>query len=215
MRTHTGAQRQQDPLTSAIAVPRRTLLRALAVAPVAGLLAACGQDAPSFKGSDISGTHLGKNLSMVDQDGRPRTLADYAGKVLVVFFGYTQCPDVCPTSLAELAQVMQALGPDASRVQVIMITVDPERDTPEVLKQYVQTFNPSFVGLTGTPEQVKQAATSFKVYYAKVPAKDGNGYSMDHSAAFYLMDKQGEARVLAGNGSDVDSLAHDIRALLA
>lgn len=198
----------------AIALPRRAMLRTFAAAPIAALLAACGQDAPSFKGSDITGTHLGKNLSMVDQDGRPRTLADYAGKVMVVFFGYTQCPDVCPTSLAELAQVMQALGPDASRVQVAMITVDPERDTPEVLKQYVQTFNPSFVGLTGSPEQVKQAATSFKVYYAKVPAKNGKDYSMDHSAAFYLLDAKGEARVLAGNGSDVASLTHDIKALL-
>ncbi|HTK01456.1 MAG TPA: SCO family protein [Bordetella sp.] len=196
-------------------VPRRALLRVFAAAPVAALLTACGQDAPSFKGSDISGTHLGKNLSMVDQDGHPRTLADYAGKVLVVFFGYTQCPDVCPTALAELAQVMQTLGADGSRVQVVMITVDPERDTPEVLKQYVQTFNPAFVGLTGTAEQVKQAAVSFKVYYAKVPTKDGKDYSMDHSAAFYLLDGKGEARVLAGNGSDVDSLAHDIKALLA
>jgi protein SCO1/2 len=197
-----------------LSVPRRATLRAIAAAPVAALLAACGESSPTFKGSDISGTHLGKDLSMVDQDGRPRVLKDYAGKVLVVFFGYTQCPDVCPTSLAELAQVMQTLGSDASRVQVIMITVDPERDTPEVLKQYVQTFNPAFVGLTGTPEQVKQAASSFKVYYAKVPAKDGTGYSMDHSAAFYLLDGKGEARVLAGNGSDVDTLTHDIKALL-
>jgi protein SCO1/2 len=194
---------------------RRALLRILAAAPVAALVAACGQGTPAFKGSDITGTHLGKDLSMIDQDGRPRTLADYAGKVKVVFFGYTHCPDVCPTSLAELAQVMQALGSDASRVQVIMITVDPERDTPEVLKQYVQTFNPAFVGLTGTPEQVKQAATSFKVYYAKVMAKDGADYSMDHSAAFYLLDGSGEARVLAGNGTDGESLVHDIKALLA
>ncbi|ARP88995.1 SCO family protein [Bordetella genomosp. 9] len=194
---------------------RRAVLRALAAAPIAGFLTACGQGSPAFKGSDISGTHLGKALSMVDQDGRPRTLADYAGKVLVVFFGYTQCPDVCPTSLAEMAQVMQSLGEDAARVQVIMVTVDPERDTPEVLKQYVQTFNPTFVGLTGTPEQVRQAAQSFKVYYAKVPAKNGVDYSMDHSAAFYLLDAKGEARVLAGNGTDVDSLVHDIKALLA
>jgi protein SCO1/2 len=200
---------------SVSSVPRRAVLRVLSAAPAAVLLAACGQGSPAFKGSDITGTHLGKGLSMVDQDGRPRTLADYAGKVLVVFFGYTQCPDVCPTSLAELAQVMQVLGSDASRVQVVMITVDPERDTPEVMKQYVQTFNPAFVGLTGTPEQVKQAAASFKVYYAKVPAKNGKDYSMDHSAAFYLLDAKGEARVLAGNGTDVDSLAHDIKALLA
>jgi protein SCO1/2 len=193
---------------------RRALLRILAAAPVAALVAACGQGTPAFKGSDITGTHLGKDLSMIDQDGRPRTLADYAGKVKVVFFGFTNCPDVCPTALAELAQVMQELGSDASRVQVMMITVDPERDTPEVLKQYVQTFNPSFVGLTGTPEQVKQAATSFKVYYAKVMAKNGTDYSMDHSAAFYLLDGKGEARVLASNGTDTAALVHDIKALL-
>jgi protein SCO1/2 len=197
-----------------IPVQRRALLRIAAATPLAALLAACGQGSPAFKGSDITGTHLGKALSLIDQDGRPRTLADYAGKVLVVFFGFTQCPDVCPTSLAELAQVMQGLGADASRVQVIMVTVDPERDTPAVLKQYVQTFNPAFAGLTGTPEQIKQAASSFKVYYAKVPAKNGVDYSMDHSAAFYLLDTKGEARVLAGNGTDADSLTHDIKALL-
>lgn len=203
-------------MSAVFAFPRRALLRAFTAAPVAALLAACGQDAPAFKGSDITGTHLGKGLSMVDQDGHPRSLADYAGNVLVVFFGFTQCPDVCPTALAELAQVMQALGPaDAARVRVIMVTVDPERDRPEVLKQYVQTFNPAFVGLTGTPEQVKQAASSFKVYYAKVPAKNGTDYTMDHSAAYYLLDGKGEARVLAGNGTDVDSLVHDIKLLLA
>jgi protein SCO1/2 len=195
-------------------IPRRAVLRLFTAAPVAALLAACGQDAVAFKGNDITGTHLGKGLSMVDQDGRPRSLADYAGKVLVVFFGYTQCPDVCPTALAELAQVMEVLADDASRLQVIMITVDPEHDTPEVLKQYVQTFNPTFAGLTGTPEQVKQAASSFKAYYAKVFAKNGTDYSMDHSAGFYLLDSKGEARVLAGNGSDVDSLVHDIKVLL-
>jgi protein SCO1/2 len=193
---------------------RRTLLRLLAAAPVAATLAACGKEAVAFKGNDISGTHLGRDVAMIDQDGKPRSLADFAGKVMVVFFGYTQCPDVCPTSLAELAQVMQALGPDASRVQVVMISVDPERDTPEVMKQYVQTFNPSFVGLTGSADQVKKAASSFKAYYAKVPAKEGNAYSMDHSAAFYLLDGKGEARVLANNDIGTDAMVHDIKALL-
>jgi len=191
----------------------RAALRALAVLAASVLLAACDGGAPSFQGSDISGTHLGQGVSLTDQDGQPVALKDYAGKVVVVFFGFTQCPDVCPTSLAELAQVMQKLGKDADDVQVVLITVDPERDTPPVLGRYVKAFDPRFVGLTGTPDQIRQAAASFKAYYAKVPAADGN-YSMDHTAAFYLLDKQGEARVLANNTAGVDALAHDIRQLL-
>jgi protein SCO1/2 len=196
-------------------VVRRAVLRVLGAAPVAAVLAACGNDAPAFKGSSIAGTHLGKDVAMIDQDGRPRKISEFAGKVLVVFFGYTQCPDVCPTSLAALAQVMQALGPDAARVQVVMISVDPERDTPDVMKQYVTTFNPGFVGLTGNAAQVKRAAASFKAYYAKVPTKDGKDYSMDHSAAFYLLDRNGEAQVLVGNTASTDTLVHDIKLLLA
>jgi len=190
----------------------RKASRFLAVLAAACLLAAC-KGAPSFQGSDITGTHLGQGLALTDQDGKPATLRDYAGKVVVVFFGFTQCPDVCPTALAELAQVMQALGDDADRVQVVLITVDPERDTPPVLRRYVKAFDPRFAGLTGTPEQIRQAAGSFKAYYAKVPHPDG-GYTMDHSAAFYLLDKQGEARVLANNTAGADALAHDIRELL-
>lgn len=121
--------------------------------------------------------------------------------------------DVCPTSLAELAEAMKKLGADADRVQVLLITVDPERDTPDILKQYVTAFDPRFLGLTGTPDQVKKAAASFKAYYAKAPTKDG-GYSMDHTAAFYLLDGKGESRVLANNNIGVDALVHDIQALL-
>ncbi|KCV17990.1 SCO1/SenC [Bordetella pertussis H934] len=181
---------------------------------VAALLAACGESAPAFKGSDITGTQLGKKLALVDHNGKPRTLQDFAGKAVVVFFGFTQCPDVCPTSLAELSQVMKQLGPDADRVQVLLVTVDPERDTPEILKQYVTTFDPRFLGLTGTPEQIKQAAASFKAYYAKVPTQDGANYTMDHTAAFYLFDGKGESRVLATNTAGAEALAHDIKALL-
>lgn len=170
---------------------RRRALQAVAAMGVAALLAACGESAPAFKGSDITGTQLGKKLALVDHNGKPRTLQDFAGKAVVVFFGFTQCPDVCPTSLAELSQVMKQLGPDADRVQVLLVTVDPERDTPEILKQYVTTFDPRFLGLTGTPEQIKQAAASFKAYYAKVPTQDGANYTMDHTAAFYLFDGKG------------------------
>ncbi|AUL17634.1 SCO family protein [Bordetella bronchiseptica] len=193
---------------------RRRALQAVAAMGVAALLAACGESAPAFKGSDITGTQLGKKLALVDHNGKPRTLQDFAGKAVVVFFGFTQCPDVCPTSLAELSQVMKQLGPDADRVQVLLVTVDPERDTPEILKQYVTTFDPRFLGLTGTPEQIKQAAASFKAYYAKVPTQDGANYTMDHTAAFYLFDGKGESRVLATNTAGVEALAHDIKALL-
>lgn len=193
---------------------RRRALQAVAAMGVAALLAACGESAPAFKGSDITGTQLGKKLALVDHNGKPRTLQDFAGKAVVVFFGFTQCPDVCPTSLAELSQVMKQLGPDADRVQVLLVTVDPERDTPEILKQYVTTFDPRFLGLTGTPEQIKQAAASFKAYYAKVPTQDGANYTMDHTAAFYLFDGKGESRVLATNIAGAEALAHDIKALL-
>jgi protein SCO1/2 len=198
------------------AAGRRRMLRAAAFGALALALAACGDQGPAFKGSDITGTHLGKDWSLTDFNGQPRTLASFAGKALVVFFGYTQCPDVCPTSLAELADVMHKLGPDADRVQVLFISVDPGRDTPEILKQYVTTFDPRFLALRGTDEQTRQAAAAFKAYYAKVPAKDGGAddYTMSHTAAFYLFDPQGEARVLADHDSSADDLAHDIKILL-
>jgi len=192
---------------------RRRWLRAAAGGSLLTLLAAC-DDAPAFMGSNITGTHLGKTLALIDHAGQPRTLADYAGKVVVVFFGFTQCPDVCPTSLAELAQTMQALGEAAQDVQVLMVTVDPERDTTEALRQYVTAFDPRFVGLTGTPEQIRQAAESFKVFYAKVSRADGD-YSMDHSAAFFLLDRQGDSRVLTHANAGSAALAHDLKLLLA
>jgi protein SCO1/2 len=197
-------------------VPRffRTLSRRIAPVALLMMLAACGPSKPVFQGSDISGTDLGHGLALTDDNGQPRTLKDYDGKVKLVFFGYTQCPDVCPTSLAGLADVMKKLGSDADQVQVLMISVDPERDTPAVLKQYVNTFDPRFMGLRGTDEQTKQAAQSFKAYYAKEPTTDGKSYSVDHSSVFYLMDRTGAPRVLASNTIGTDALVHDIRALL-
>jgi protein SCO1/2 len=130
-----------------------------------------------------------------------------------VFFGFTQCPDICPSSLAELSEVMRQLGDQASKVQVLLITVDPERDTPEVLRAYVSGFSPKFLGLTGTPAEIKQVAASFKAYYAKAPAAKG-GYTMDHSSSFYLLDPKGEARVLVSNTAGVAALVHDIQLLL-
>ncbi len=200
---------------SVFSIGRRAALRFGAAAAMALALAACGEKAPAFKGSDITGTQLGKAMELTDFNGQPRTLKDFSGKAVVVFFGFTQCPDVCPTSLAELSEVMKKLGPDADRVQVLLVSVDPERDTPEILKQYVTAFDPRFLGLTGTADQIKKTAASFKAYYAKAPSKDGTNYTMDHTAAFYLMDGKGEARVLANNTIGVDALVHDIKALLS
>jgi len=177
------------------------------------LLAGCKDATPQFKGSDITGTRLGKDLALTGTDGKAYTLETLKGKVSIVLFGFTQCPDVCPSSLAELTQVMKLLGKDAKRVQVVLITVDPERDSQEVLRAYVSGFNPDFLGLTGTLEQVKKTAASFKVYYAKTAGAQGN-YSMDHSASFYLMDAQGESRVLLSNNIGATAIAHDIQLLL-
>jgi protein SCO1/2 len=186
-----------------------TVLLVLCVLCIAG----CKDGAPVFKGSDITGTHLGKDLALTGTDGKAYNLDALKGKVTIVLFGFTQCPDVCPTSLAELTQVMKLLGNEAKRVQVVMITVDPERDTPEVLRAYVSGFDPQFLGLTGTLEQVKRAAASFKVYFAKNAGVQGN-YSLDHSASFYLMDAQGESRVLLNNSLGAAAIAHDVQRLL-
>ena len=193
---------------------RRRVLTSLGALALSAALAGCGDSSgPAFTGSDITGTHMGQGWTLTGTNGKPYTLQSFAGKVTLFFFGYTQCPDVCPTTLAELAQVVYLLGDQASRVQIVMITVDPERDTPEVLGAYVSSFDPSFLGLTGTPEQVKLAAGAFKAYYAKVAQANG-GYSMDHSASFYLFDTQGEARVLLNNSASAAVVAHDIEALL-
>ncbi|MDN3987756.1 SCO family protein [Zwartia vadi] len=178
------------------------------------LLAACGDAGDlKFKGSDISGTKLGQNWTLVGMDGKTYTPESFRGKVTLVFFGFTQCPDVCPTALAELSQVMKLLGDRASQVQVVMISVDPERDTPEVLRAYVSGFDPRFIGMTGTAEQIKAAAGSFKAYYAKVPAAKGS-YTMDHSSSFYLLDKKGEARVMLNSTIGASAVAQDIETLL-
>ncbi|RTZ45439.1 SCO family protein [Candidimonas sp. SYP-B2681] len=193
---------------------RRVLLAASTAAVVSSFLAGCKEKALAFRGSDINGTRLGKDLELQDGSGKVRGLADYKGKVALVFFGYTQCPDVCPTAMAELSQTMELLGPDAAKVQVIMISVDPARDTPEVLSAYVQAFNPSFVGLTGTPEQLNKTAKSFKAYYAKSSGGTAEQYGMDHASSFYVLDQDGEARVLIAGNAKAADIAADIRLLL-
>jgi protein SCO1/2 len=198
----------------AFSIRRQLGLWALVVALAAVALTACGdKKRPVFQGGDITGTQLGKGLALTDFNGKPHTIKDFAGKVVVVFFGFTQCPDICPTSLVKLAETMNLLGTDANHVQVLMVTVDPERDTPDILKQYVTAFNPRFLGLTGTPEEIRQVAASFKAYYAKVSETDGT-YTIDHTASFYLFDKKGESRVLASNDMTAAALAQDIKTLL-
>lgn len=176
-------------------------------------LAGCTDQPAAFRGSDISGTKLGQQWKLTDMNGQARDQSSFVGKVQLVFFGFAQCPDVCPTSLSELSEAMKLLGPDADRVQVLLVTVDPERDTPDLLRQYLSAFDPRFLGLTGTPEQVRQAASSFKAFYSKVP-RPGGDYTMDHSASFYLLDRNGDARVLLSNNAGAAAIAHDIKALL-
>ena len=143
-----------------------------------------------------------------------RSLGDFRGKVVAVFFGFTHCPDACPTTLVEMAQVMRELGADAQRVQVLFVTIDPERDTPEVLKQYVPSFHPEFLGLCGDAEATARAAKEFKVFYQKQPLKEGR-YSMDHSAGTYVLDTDGRLRLFAPYGRGAEAILHDVRLLLA
>jgi protein SCO1/2 len=159
-----------------------------------------------------SGADFGKALNLTTQ-GKPRTLADFRGKVVTVFFGFTHCPDVCPTTLAELALVVKELGRDGDKVQVLFVTVDPERDTQQVLSQYVPSFNPGFLGLYGDAGATARAAKEFKVFYQKQPVKDG-GYSVDHSAGTYILDREGRLRLFAQHGAGAPAMLHDIRILL-
>jgi protein SCO1/2 len=183
------------------------------------LLNGCDRQAstngPSFAGVNITGAEYARELSLPDTDGRLRSLADFKGKVLVVFFGYTQCPDVCPTTMAELAAVKKQLGADGERVQGIFVSVDPERDSAELLKAYIANFDAGFVALRGTPDQIKQAAKEFKVYYSKVPGKTEQTYTVDHTAASYLFDPEGHVRVFERYGAGTAVLTQDLKALLA
>lgn len=181
----------------------------------AALLPGCSREGPSFRATDITGAALGGELALSDHNGVPRTLADFRGKVLVVFFGFTHCPDVCPTTLAELARARQQLGADGDRVQVVMVTVDPERDTPQVLGEYVTALDPSFLGLTGDAEAIARAAREFKVFYQKNPGAAPGIYTMDHSSGTFVFDPQGRIRLLVSYGSAAEAFAHDIAQLLA
>lgn len=202
---------------------RRTCLAALSAAalgPLSGCdklgLSTTAKSAPStFNGIDITGAEYARTLDLTDQDGQRRTLGDFKGKVAVVFFGFTQCPDVCPSTLSELAQIKASLGADGERVQSVFVSVDPERDTPEVLKAYMSSFGPGFVALRGSPEQTTAAAKEFKVFFAKVPGKTEGSYSMDHTAGSYVFDTKGQVRLFVRYGSGAEALKADLKALLA
>ena len=191
---------------------RRTAVVALAAAA----LAACSaEQKPAFKGIDITGAEYARQLNLPDASGKPRSLADFKGKVVIVFFGFTQCPDVCPTTLAEIAEIKQKLGADGDKVQAVFVTVDPERDTPEIVAAYVAAFGRDFVALRGTLEQTQAVAKEFKVFFAKVPGKSAGSYTMDHTAGSFVFDPKGKVRLFVRQGGGVEAMAGDVKLLLA
>ncbi len=180
----------------------------------ATLLAGCEPGKPAFKGVDITGADYAQGFELSDQHGQVRTLQDFAGKVVIVFFGFTQCPDVCPTSMQELAEVRRLLGPDGDRLQGVFVTLDPERDTAELLKAYMDSFDPGFVALRPSPEQLPQVAKAFKIYYKRVEGKTPTSYTLDHSAGSYTFDPRGRVRLYNRYGSGPQALADDAKLLL-
>ena len=181
---------------------------------LAVLAAACTPEAPKFRSTDVTGADFGKELALTDHNGKQRTLADFRGKAAVVFFGYTHCPDVCPTTLVDMAGVMKALGADAERVQVLFVTVDPERDTPQVLTQYVPAFDPRFLGLYGDLPATQRVAKEFKIFYELQPPKAPGAYTVDHSSQSYVIDPQGRLRLFVRPERIAADLAADLRTLL-
>jgi protein SCO1 len=194
---------------------RRFLLALAAVGALA--LPGCERAAPPhrFNAIDLTGASYAQGFNLPDFNGKPRTLADFKGKVTVVFFGYTQCPDACPTTMAELSGILKTLGPDASRVQVVFITVDPSRDTAALLKNYVTNFRPDFLALRGDEAQTQQVIRDFKVVAEKVPGKTADSYTIDHTAGTYIFDPMGRIRLFASQSLDPTMLTADIQALLA
>ena len=178
------------------------------------LVNACVRSPASFKATDITGATFARDFALTDQSGQPRALADFKGKVVVVFFGYVQCPDVCPTTLSTLREVREKLGADGDKLQVVFITVDPERDTGEVMSLYVPAFHPSFVGLRGDAATTEKVAKEFRILYLKNLGKTPTSYTVDHSAGVFIFDTQGKIRLYASQNMTVDSYVHDIQALL-
>ena len=207
------------PSTPSSIASRRQALAWL-VASGALLLAGCDQlssashgNASPFKGIDISGAEYARGFQLTDFNGQRRSLEDFKGRVVMLYFGFVQCPDVCPTALSRAAAVKTQLGSQAADLQVIFVTVDPERDTPQLLREYMASFDPSFLALTGSADDIKRTADEFRAYYKKVPT--GSSYTMDHTALSYLFDRQGRIRVVLRHEQTADDYAADIRALMA
>jgi protein SCO1 len=179
-----------------------------------GLVAACSEKQQSFTSIDLTGATYAKDFELTDHNGQVRHLKDFVGKVVIVFFGFTQCPDMCPTTILELAEVKKNLGKDGDRFQALFVTVDPERDTPEILKAYMTNFDPTFLALTTTLEKLAELAKDYKVYYRKVPGKTPTSYTIDHSAGSYVYDTKGQLRLFTRYGTGATALTQDIQQLL-
>lgn len=194
---------------------RQILLAAVATATTTMALGACSPKPVSFKSTDITGAEFAKDLQLKDHFGKTRTMVDFKGKVVVVFFGFTQCPDVCPTSMSTMAEVKRLLAERADRLQVLFITVDPERDSQAVLQAYMRNFDQTFLALRPELEELKAVADGFKVYYKKVEGRTPTSYTMDHSAGKYVFDAQGRVRLFSSYGTEAAVIAQDIKTLLA
>jgi protein SCO1/2 len=181
---------------------------------VIGVFGACSPDAHNFTAIDITGADYARDFALTDHNGQARTLRDFRGKVVLMFFGYTQCPDVCPTSMAEMADIKRLLGKEGERLQALFVTVDPERDKPEMLKEYMAAFDPSFLALYTTPEKTLALAKEYKVYYKKVDGPTPTSYTVDHTAGSYVYDTQGKLRLFTRYGTKPELTVADIRALL-
>ena len=191
------------------------LFSALVLIVIALVIGGCTPSGPTFRNVDITGADYGKDFALTDHTGRPRTLADFKGKVVVMFFGYTHCPDVCPTTMAELNLVLKELGSEAARVQVLFVTLDPERDTQALLAQYVPAFNPGFLGMYSDVANTTRVAKDFKVFFQKVPGSSPGNYTMDHTAGSYVFDEQGRLRLFVRHGGSSEPLVADLKTLLA
>ena len=204
--------------TSSVFNSKRNAIKRIAVSALlvgtTGFFTACSENKPQFASIDITGADYARDFSLSDQNGQLRSLKDFQGKVVVVFFGFTQCPDVCPTSMAELAEVKKMLGPDGERLQGLFVSLDPERDTQQVLKAYMGNFDATFLALRPELDKLPQLAKDFKIYYKKVDGKTPGSYSLDHTAGSYVFDSQGRVRLYSRYGSGAVTLASDIRLLL-
>ena len=193
---------------------RRTSMRVALAAAATLMLGACSPDKPQFRSIDVTGADYARDFKLADHNGQQRTLADFRGKVVVIFFGFAQCPDVCPTAMAELAEIKRLLGADGGKVQGLFVTLDPERDTPEVLKAYMGNFDPAFLALRPEVQELPDLAKHFKIFYKKNEGKTAGSYTLDHTAASYVFDPQGRVRLYTRHGMGPAALSEDLKILL-